>query len=56
MEKNGADITMRLVNRINHPTSEWHKLFADELYKIIIGEEECYVANDSGMYQGEVNQ
>ena len=56
MEKNGADITMMLVNRINHPTSEWHKLFADELYKIIIGEEECYVANDSGMYQGEVNQ
>ena len=47
---------MMLVNRINHPVSELHKLFADELYKIIIGEEESFVANDSGMYQGKVNQ
>ena len=44
-----------LANRINHPISEMHKLFADELYKMIIGEE-CFVENSSGMYQGEVNQ
>ena len=56
MEKAGKDTTMMLVNRINHPTAEWHKLFADELYKMIIGEEECYVESDSGMYRGEVNQ
>lgn len=56
MEKAGEDITMMLVNRINHPTSELHTLFADELYKMIIGEEACFVENDSGMYQGEVNQ
>jgi lysophospholipase L1-like esterase len=56
LEKAGEDITMLLVNRINHPTSEMHKLFADELYKMIIGEEECFVENSSGMYQGEVNQ
>ena len=56
LEKAGEDITMLLVNRINHPTSEMHKLFADELYKMIIGEEACFVENSSGMYQGEVNQ
>ena len=29
------DITKLLINRINHPTPEMHKLFADELFKII---------------------
>ncbi len=30
------DITLLLANRINHPISEMHKLFADKLYNIII--------------------
>ena len=30
------DITMLLANRINHPVSEMHKLFADSLYEIIM--------------------
>ena len=29
------DVTYFLANRINHPTQEMHKLFADELYKVI---------------------
>ena len=32
------DVTMLLENRINHPTMEMHKLFADSLYDIIIGD------------------
>ena len=32
------DTTMLLANRINHPTAEMHKLFADMLYPIIMGE------------------
>lgn len=32
------DTTMLLSNRINHPTAEMHELFAEELYKIIIGD------------------
>jgi len=31
------DITMLLANRINHPVSEMHKLFADSLYETIMG-------------------
>ena len=31
------DVTMLLENRINHPTMQMHKLFADSLYEIIIG-------------------
>ena len=30
------DITMLLANRINHPTSEMHHLFAEELYRMIM--------------------
>ena len=30
------DVTMLLANRINHPTSEMHQLFADELYEAIM--------------------
>ena len=30
------DITMLLANRINHPVSEMHKLFADSLYETIM--------------------
>lgn len=34
----GTDTTVLLVNRINHPTREMHALFAQELYKLILGE------------------
>ena len=45
------DVTMLLANRINHPVSEMHKLFADELYKIIIPNQEASTDNDSTMYK-----
>jgi lysophospholipase L1-like esterase len=32
------DVTMLLANRINHPTAEMHQLFANELYKLIMGD------------------
>ena len=32
------DTTQLLINRINHPCSEMHKLFADSLYEMLIGE------------------
>ena len=32
------DTTQLLINRINHPCPELHKLFADSLYEMIIGE------------------
>jgi len=34
------DTTVLLANRINHPTPEMHSLFADELYNLIIGNDE----------------
>lgn len=36
LEADGADVTKLLVNRLNHPTREMHRLFAEELYKIIM--------------------
>ena len=33
------DVTMLLANRINHPTEEMHRLFADSLYETIMGSE-----------------
>ena len=47
------DVTILLANRINHPTSEMHNLFADSLYEIIIGEENSQKQSDSTMYKGE---
>ncbi|MBR4099409.1 MAG: GDSL family lipase [Clostridia bacterium] len=35
-----TDTTMLLANRINHPVSEMHTLFCDELYNLIIGNEQ----------------
>ena len=32
------DTTLLLANRINHPTAEMHRLFADMLYPMIMGE------------------
>jgi hypothetical protein len=37
LAESGVDTTMLLANRINHPTQEMHKLFADSLYELIFG-------------------
>lgn len=44
------DITMLLANRINHPTKEMHKLFAESLYEIIFAEEIETKSNSSTMF------
>ncbi len=47
------NITLRLSNRINHPTEEMHALFSDMLYEIIMGKgEDERKANDDAMYKG----
>ncbi len=45
------DTTMMLANRINHPTSEMHKMFADALYELIMGNEKCETKSDSTMFE-----
>jgi lysophospholipase L1-like esterase len=45
------DVTMMLANRINHPTSEMHELFADMLYDILIGDGESDKESDSTMFK-----
>ncbi len=45
------DTTLLLANRINHPVSEMHKLFADELYDMIIGNSQNTTRNDSTMFK-----
>jgi len=45
------DTTMMLANRINHPTSAMHKMFADALYELIMGDEECGTESDSTMFE-----
>ncbi|MBO5845268.1 MAG: hypothetical protein J6Q77_01355 [Clostridia bacterium] len=45
------DVTMLLANRINHPIPEMHKLFADSLYDIIVGEKEATVSGDDTMFK-----
>ena len=46
------DTTMLLANRVNHPIPEMHKLFADELYEMIIEDQKTKVS-DSSMYKGD---
>ena len=45
------DVTLLLANRINHPISEMHNLFADSLYEVIMGNDAKTRANDSTMYE-----
>lgn len=45
------DVTMLLANRINHPTSEMHRLFADSLYDIIVNSQSKSSSADDGMYK-----
>lgn len=47
------DTTLLLANRINHPTSEMHKLFADDLYDILMGDMTTEKASDSTMFNGD---
>ena len=51
------DTTKLLVNRINHPTQEMHKLFADALFETIFkGADMCKSKNcETAMYQNERN-
>jgi hypothetical protein len=44
------DTTMMLANRINHPTAEMHRLFADSLYETLIGTESKESTKDDGMF------
>ena len=48
---NGVDTTMLLANRINHPTSEMHKLFADMLFDIIMGKDFDKKDSSTTMYE-----
>lgn len=44
-----TDTTMLLANRVNHPSPEMHKLFADSLYDVIMGEGQSAPAECSTM-------
>ena len=35
LEKKGVDTTAMLVNGMNHPTAEAHKIFTDKLYELL---------------------
>ena len=45
------DTTLLLANRINHPSAEMHKLFADKLYEIIMPSDDASTESDSTMYK-----
>lgn len=45
------DTTMLLANRINHPTSPMHQLFADSLYELVIPQDKKSTLDGSTMYQ-----
>lgn len=45
------DTTMLLANRINHPISEMHELFADSLMEIIFDEQTVNGNTESAMYE-----
>lgn len=45
------DTTLLLCNRINHPTKEMHRLFADMLFDTIFSEKESAQANSNTMYE-----
>jgi len=47
----GEDTTLMLANRINHPTAEMHRLFADALFAQIMGKAAPVADNDSVMYR-----
>ena len=44
---------MLLENRINHPTREMHKLFADKLFSLLIDEKSVFNNNFDTMWNRE---
>lgn len=46
------DTTLMLINRINHPTPEMHRLFADKLFEMICGGKTDEGTAESTMYSG----
>ena len=52
------DTTKLLINRINHPTQEMHKLFADALYETIFSEVNITKESDipTTMFKEETNR
>lgn len=46
------DTTLMLINRINHPTPEMHKLFADKLFELICEDTGENDTCESTMYNG----
>lgn len=51
------DTTKLLINRINHPTQEMHRLFADALFETIFNSTDTHEAGngETAMYQEERN-
>ena len=47
--KSGVDTTMLLANRINHPTREMHKLVAQKIFDIILGDDKKKSDEDISM-------
>ena len=45
------DVTDLLANRINHPTSEMHSLFADCLYDLLIGDTDSTTKRETTMFE-----
>ena len=53
LAESGADTTMMLANRINHPTKEMHTLFADLLFDAVMAEKtDAESDGESTMYRG----
>lgn len=51
--ESGADTTMMLANRINHPTREMHALFAELLFDAVMAEKaDAESGGESTMFQG----
>jgi lysophospholipase L1-like esterase len=44
MEASGVDTTTLLINGMNHPAPEQHKIFANKLYDVLFNEEEIKAA------------
>lgn len=51
------DTTRLLINRINHPTQEMHRLFADALFEIIFKDTDTHSrkSGENAMYQSKGN-
>jgi lysophospholipase L1-like esterase len=52
LNREGVDTTALLINRINHPNVQMHELFADMLYKCIMGDSIANSEAANAMYKG----